>query len=121
MIGKNCVYARHKFEIQVGRDTHLDVAIERGIPVTLEFVVQTKETIVEPRGRVTVEIKDSTGRLILTRAASRVRHDELLRVFEFAVRPGKYQVTATTETGNRAESALTVGDKPAEPKRIVLR
>ncbi len=59
--------------------------------------------------------------MILTRAASRVRHDELLRVFEFAVRPGKYQVTATTKTGERAEAALTVGDKPAAPQRIVLR
>ena len=40
----------------------------------------------------------------------------------FAVRPGKYQVTATTtSTGARAEAALTVGDKPADPKRIVLR
>ncbi len=68
-----------------------------------------------------VEIKDSTGRLILTRAASRARHDELLRVLEFAVRPGKYQVTATMETGEHAEAALTVGDKPANPKRIVLR
>ena len=123
VMDKNYLCARHKFEIQAGEDTHLEVPLKRGTLVVLEFVIKANDKLVAiPRGGVMVEIKDTTGRMILTHAALGVSNSEYLRRLEFAIRPGKYQVTAaTTWTGARGEAALTVGDKPADPKRIVLR
>ncbi len=118
---KNCLCARHKFEIHAGRDTDLKVKVQRGIPVSLEFVVKTDEGIVRPSGWITVEIKNAAGQVILTRAAWWRSAYELVRILDFAARPGKYRITASTQTGERGEAALTVGDKAAAPKRIVLR
>ena len=38
--GKNCAGGRHKFEIQSGQDTQLDIPLSKGIPVVLEFEIQ---------------------------------------------------------------------------------
>ena len=126
---KNYFCGRHRFEIRAGQDTDLEVPFERGAPSVLEFVIKNKvdKLVAPPQGSIMVEIQDNSGRLILTRAASLVANNELLQKLEFAVRPGKYKVTATftaTDTSLRArgEAALTVGNKPAAaPQRIVLR
>ena len=55
----------------------------------------------------------------LTRTAAIVRDNGSLRKLEFAMRPGKYKVTANTvRTGARGQATFTVGNKPAaSPKR----
>ena len=118
VLGKDFLCALHKFEIRAGQDTRLEVPHQEGVPVVLEFLIQTDVGIVVPRRSVDVEIKDSSGRMILASAAWLSSRGPA--AIAFAVRPGRYQITAASRTGKRAEATLTVSDKAVDPKRIVL-
>ncbi len=91
--------------------------------MVLEFEVQADgKTVPVPPGGIKVQIQDTTGSMKLTRTAAIVRDNGSLRKLEFAMRPGKYKVTANTvRTGARGQATFTVGNSAADPKRIVLR
>ncbi len=46
VMDKNCLCTRHKFEIHAGQNTHLEVPLERGTPVVLEFVIKANDKLV---------------------------------------------------------------------------
>jgi len=119
VIGKGFLCALHKFDIRAGQDTRLQIPHEKGVLLTLEFLIQTDVGLALPGRSVDVEIKDGNGRMILSCGAWSSSRGP--KAIEFTARPGEYQVTAATRTGKRAEFALTVSDKLVQPQRIVLR
>ena len=118
--GESFAAALHKFEIQAGQDTPLSVTLQQGVPVALEFVIQTDMGEQPPQRRVPVTVVDSAGKTVLSANAYR-RRGANVAVLGFATRPGKYRVKASTDSGKRAEATIEVGTKRGEPVRMVLR